>query len=605
MVVRGKVTLAGAVLLPSERPSWVHAPRSHALPILRCVDDATIRLEPHPAAEALHGLGSLSPLFSRLWHEDKAEADDAAPTTQAHQTFQILYTPDNGPKGPTQHLTVPPEWNKLISELTEAKAHDARGNARRRRRPSLFVCGPKSSGKSTLSRLLANRLLTDSSKRGKALPSGVAVLDIDPGQPEYGTPGSLSLVIVHRPNLAPPFCHPHSSHAGDRELVRAHELASLSPASNPEHFIECVMDLHSLYQRDLRHRFPLVINTPGWVLGAGLDLLVELIGKIQPSNVIYMSEEGPEETVQGLKEACREMPLTQLPSQPGTLRSKTPTHLRAMQVMSYFHLDFAQSRHDTGLRWNTTPLTAIRPWLVPYTGPESGILGVMCYDYQPPLELLADAINGTVLSIVAVESTAAFRTKEDGSAITADSLPPDRKTLVIRSPEGIPCIWNPCESTLDPRYSYKLGSALVRGIDTESKMLQLLTPLETDAIINAVLQEDGLGVVLISGKLDLPTWAYTEDLHLQNGARRSGADDSKGDQEKDADEDADEDTDEDATDQPSDSSTGDDGEYTPASGSSEVPWVETIQRWQKRLAGSRVWRVRRDLGRNSGAGSAD
>lgn len=515
----------------------------------------------------------------------------------------------------------------MIAELTSPK----KSGGTKTGQQILFVCGPKSSGKSTFSRLLANRLITKDGADGGKWPKkwtspSVAVLDIDPGQPEFGTPGSLSLVHVRQPNFSPPFCHPYvaSNDNNGNKLLRAHELASVSPATDPEHYIECVLDLYSLYHRDLRNRCPLVVNTPGWIQGTGLEILTDLTKRMRPSQVIYMSQEGPEDTVVSLRSAYQNVPFVELPSQPGDLKVRTAAHLRTMQTMSYIHLDTSspspsklsssqKSESRSYASWQASPMTAIRPWVVPYAGPQSGILGVACYDSQPPADLVANAINGTVVSIVAIEHMAAFRTggetaddpstemdvdaeEETTGGNTSEPavrrLPPP----LVRSPEGIPYILNPDDRKLNPRHSHKLGVALVRGIDVDNKELHLLTPFPASKAIEEVMQQDGVGVVLVSGKFDSPTWAYTEDLFLQSSSKEI-----KGSGEV-ADDVAEDDTD------GEDSEAGGDGRATEIAPAfergklfpSEIPWVETLQGGQKRDVGSRVWRVRRDLGRNTG-----
>jgi len=466
------------------------------------------------------------------------------------------------------------------------------------------VCGPKSSGKSTFSRLLANRLVTEDSRpRNKSWP-GVAVLDIDPGQPEFSTPGHLSLVHVNQPNLSPPFCRPFSDR-GNTKVIRSHALASVSPAADPDHYVECVLDLYATYQRSLKGRCPLIINTPGWVQGTGLDLLTELVAKLRPSGVIYMSLDGPEETVEGLKSAMRGAAFTELPSQPSEYTSRTALHLRTMHTMSYFHIDTA-SLNQEHLRWGSEPLIAAPPLLVRYGGRGRGILGVMCYDYQPPLHLLAEALNGNLVSIVEIEDKAAFERLqnsksrgddaqvEDGTAMDLDEDSGDdgpgidmssiEESLVKRSPEGLPLLHNPSGRALDPRYSQVVGTALIRGIDTEQRTLQLLCPLPLDTIDRVT--KAGHQIVLVSGKLDSPSWAYTEDLYKRafNSTSRNEAEDEPM-------ESTEADTDEDASDAQGDDPNGQ--EEQPG-----IPWVEVLRGNQKRAVGSRVWRVRRDLGRS-------
>ena len=69
----GEATLAGAILRPSNTTHWVHAPHCHAVPVLRCSDETTIELRPHPAVSGLRQLEGLSPIFGRLWNEQSSE----------------------------------------------------------------------------------------------------------------------------------------------------------------------------------------------------------------------------------------------------------------------------------------------------------------------------------------------------------------------------------------------------------------------------------------------------------------------------------------------------------------------------------------------------
>lgn len=343
---------------------------------------------------------------------------------------------------------------------------------------------------------------------------------------------------MDEPNLSPPFCHPKT---GENHIVRSHTVASITPASNIEHYKSCVLDLFSHYRTSCPKQ-PLVINTPGWIQGSGLVLLQELVAGIQPTEILYMSEDGPEDTVEGLKSAGQAIPFTTLPSQSSDFTSRTALHLRHMQAMSYFHIDQATSR-DTDLTWSAAPIAHTAPWLVSYSGEANGLMGVVCYGYQPEPELLAEAINGTILAIVEVEDSQAF----NGSKI---------EDLIQQTPSHIPYI-RPI-APLDPKYSRCLGLALIRGVDVESRLLALSTPLSAD-------QLNGKRIILVSGKFDPPTWSYTEGHYYR--AFRKGEDDGV-----------------------------DDG------GSAEIPWTEKLHGNQKKAVGSKVWRVRRDLGRNNSGG---
>ncbi|KAK4198802.1 hypothetical protein QBC40DRAFT_283039 [Triangularia verruculosa] len=551
-VQQGEASIAGAQLTPLDPTQWIHAPHCHALPVLRTSEDTMVELHPHPAAEGLRQLARLNPAFGKLWNETPTQGVPS----KKESTFQILFTSEDvSKKVALQELVSPPEWNKKLAALITAKRKSTGAF------PAYFLCGPKSSGKSTFGKLLANRLITDRAGNKNAPWSPIYVLDIDPGQPEFGPPGVISLVKLTAPNLQPPFCHPVLE--PDQSIVRSHAIAAVTPALDPEHFIECALDLFTTYQA--RHpqdkQPPLVVNTPGWIQGLGLDILSDLIKAIQPTEVLYMSTEGPGETVSGLQSAISSISpatiakstptttLSTLPSQNTTeiiSPSRIPLSLRTMQALSYFHLNQPLAPYPT---WNPIPLSHMRPWRVRYANPDKGFRGILCYDYQPIPDILAEAINGMILALVKIDNEAAFRGLEE---------------TIEAGKEKIPLINNPMGKTLDPKYSKLIGLVLVRGVDDRRGELQLLTPVKMQDIVGQI-GEGGKDLVLVMGKFDTPSWSYTEDLYLKD--YKEGKEDGDSDGEDDRPEE-------------------------------EVPWIQRLHGSQNRGAGAKVWRVRRDLGRN-------
>ncbi|KAI0404717.1 hypothetical protein F4802DRAFT_615368 [Xylaria palmicola] len=592
----GEVTLYGATLGASQGISWVHAPLSHALPVIRCTADATLELHSHPHSQELKDLTSLSPLFRKLW----LECPSSSPPNEdirSSETFQILYTSEDGPKKTAlQDLKSPAEWNREIARLVASKSSTP---------SSYMITGPKSSGKSTFGKVLTNRLLTSTHTHVKRPNNGgVVVLDLDPGQPEYCGLGQLALILVTKPVLSPPFCRPLNSPG--IQIIRSHALASLSPASDPDLYTEMALDLIAHY-RNAFGTYPLVINTPGWIQGTGLELLVSLIGEIRPSEVIYMSQTGPSEAVEALEGASSATHFSTLPSQPSQNILRSAIDLRSMQTMAYFHAELVvQHDGEDHLRWFHRPLTAMAPWRVRFRGANSSIFGVLCYDFQTQPDLIADAINGAVLVAVEVESVRAFRDIErhqlspdsevdedtPGSPMEIDAqepgqvklspLPLLQRRITTLTAEGIPFIDTSHGLTLDPRYSRSLGLVLVRGIDVENGDLHLLCPITTSQV--EAVHTRGGQIVLVSGKFDPPSWAYTEDLYFQSRGELGDANDS-----------ANIDNQPESIEVHSEGTGLDNIAASYSSGS--VPWIEVLARNQKRGAGSKVWRVRRDLGR--------
>ncbi|OLN94199.1 Polynucleotide 5'-hydroxyl-kinase GRC3 [Colletotrichum chlorophyti] len=581
-VTQGEIVVAGASIRPSDDIKWVHAPYCHAIPVLRCSEETRLELHPHPQAASLHRLEKLSQLFRGLWHEpEKTKSYKQSGRTE---TFKIICTSEDAPKRALiQDLRSHPAWNKKLAGLTKLKPDQVL---------SVMLCGPKSSGKSTFGRILGNRILTGAGQqtRNRKTPDAVVVLDLDPGQPEYTPAGTIALVKVREPNLGPSFTHV-AIPENNVSVVRCHAIAAVSPASDPQLYLECALDLFRHYQNTCRG-LPLIINTPGWILGTGLDLLTELASNFKPTEVIYMSEDGPRETVEGLQAVCKAT-LTTLPSQQSEFTSRTAAHLRSMQALAYFHTIKTPSGE---LTWDPTPLTSSPPLVVNYRAKTRGIFGIISYEYQPPADLLAETINGSVLCLVETEDPKAFsRLTNESQALTAGVLSTDAMDvdcgedgisrldrMISRTPEGIPFIPNSNAQALDPRYSQTLGLVLLRGIDTKNGVLQVITPIPLERIEAA--KAAGHHLVLVHGKLDSPGWAYTEDLYYQS----FGSNDAHSTDETV--EVMDEDTESDKSDQ--------EPENPELAGDvSGTPWIEVLQGHEKRPVGSRVWRVRRDLGR--------
>jgi polynucleotide 5'-hydroxyl-kinase GRC3/NOL9 len=468
-----------------------------------------------------------------------------------------------------------------------------------------MICGPKSSGKSTFTRFLTNKLVLSTPN---SQTMGVAILDLDPGQPEFSVPGQLSLTHLREPNFGPPFSHPKT--ARNSNTIRSHTIAAVSPSMDPNLYTACAIDLFEHYGL-LLSKFPtcpLIINTPGWVLGTGLEILMELIARIGPREVIYMSEDGPREVVDSLKEAAKSTPLYILPSQASEYTTRTAAHLRTMQYMSYFHLNADVKK---GLAWNNAPLTSIRPWEIHYSGENAGLLAIICYGEQPSANLLAETINGTLVSVVVLDDMSAmpgWKSRESNSKIQdqdesvddsyvpleddtgigvfdVDELHPISLTqpLIIQThDEGLP-YFNPENAiSLNPRFSQAIGLALVRGIDVPRRKLQVLTSIDPSVIQE--INEAGKKIALISGKLDTPGWAYTEELIQREMAAKQRRQAVESATSYDV-------VDDDA--KSNEESTDTDDAFV------NTPWVERLKGSQGRGVESRVWRVRRDLGKST------
>nr|XP_056721091.1 polynucleotide 5'-hydroxyl-kinase NOL9 [Euleptes europaea] len=154
--------------------------------------------------------------------------------------------------------------SSAIAELVRACQEEDEGC------PVILVCGPKSVGKSTFNRYLINLLLN-------RLPC-IEFLECDLGQTEFTPPGCISLINVTEPFLGPPFTHLRTA----RKMVYFGET---SCEQETERYLDTLKYVFSAYERDV----PLVINTMGWVKGAGLLLLIDIVRLLSPSHIVQIS----------------------------------------------------------------------------------------------------------------------------------------------------------------------------------------------------------------------------------------------------------------------------------------------------------------------------
>lgn len=285
-----------------------------------------------------------------------------------------------------------------------------------------------------------------------------------------------------------------------------------------------------------------------------------------------------------------------------------------MQSMSYFHLNTSNKGNRI---WNQDSITSLAPLEVRYSGKGKGILGIMCLGEQPSPSMLIHAIEGTLMAMVVVDDMAAIAGCARNDQTDRGNNPEYSEQTILRemgnddidvmatfprslnethlqtpfivqTPEGVPYLNPGITTPLDPRYSHTIGLALLRGIDIKRRRLQLLTPI-SGSIIDDLNKSEGQ-VVLVSGKLDIPGWAFTEETYKMASMNRH----PKLLQ---------------TSDMPGQYTEGSENEgeeniqihspEKPAIGFDYIPWVDKLQGNESRGMGARVWKVRRDLGRTS------
>ncbi|KAK6202966.1 uncharacterized protein RJT21DRAFT_82830 [Scheffersomyces amazonensis] len=143
----------------------------------------------------------------------------------------------------------------------------------------IMAIGNKNSGKSTMNKTLINSILTESDS------SSISYLDLDPGQPEYSKPYSLSLTRIENTNFGTKFA---SSTVSDS--CKEHYFGYTSPVHNPGQYISIIRSLFNYYEKNNKQMGDhLIINTPGWIKGYGREILIELSTLIEPDYLLILS----------------------------------------------------------------------------------------------------------------------------------------------------------------------------------------------------------------------------------------------------------------------------------------------------------------------------
>ncbi|KAL1959804.1 hypothetical protein VTO42DRAFT_949 [Malbranchea cinnamomea] len=532
-VKRGVVSIFGAKLHPSPRLHRVYAPSTHSLPVIKCVSggpDDYAEIEIRSCYTGLVGLGDISNLYDRIWNGEQTVPKREL-KCDGHASFAVLYSTSDDQLGrPIRPLHNAKNWGLAMKTLSQ------RGGDLR-----VLTCGPKGSGKSTFNKYLLNHLLSAPPSREMNHPGkdGVAFLDLDPGQPEFAPAGHIYLGHIRSPVFGPPYSHPTLNAQSEGCVLRSHHIGATSPKDDSDHYAIAIMDLMDHFHQ-LRHQYPqcpLIINYPGWIFGQGLEIVTWLVSTLGLSDVVYMSEKGPEEVVVPLEAAASQagVQLTVLPSQPIEYACRSSSQLRSMQMLSYFH----SSQVQESLIWSNLPLIRSRSLVVNYSGDKQGVFGIMAPGFPREPDLLYDLLDGAIVGVVALESVdaingpAALQVYEgvDGSTSNPGSPEPEyggsthkgdqnNQPIIVRTKEQLPYLFLGSGGTCippDPKLSRSLGLAIVKSINTEAETLELITPIPFSTIRHALDQNHR--IVLIRGHLDNPNWAISEEYFAARAAQ--------------------------------------------------------------------------------------
>ena len=360
-------------------------------------------------------------------------------------------------------LAMPDGWRQWLDEYAVAAA-----------KPSSFLlCGGRNTGKSTLGRLLVNELLNVCRR--------VLYVDVDVGQSECTPPSMLSFTLHSTPLLSPPHCHlaqpaPSSSASATSvpQLLLAFHVGDVSYAQDPAGYLHQASLLWQRVEEERRQRkgelLPVVINTAGWIKGAGGLVLAELIDRIKPQRVVYLGDQQaddvPPVTAPSTLHVLPRYSAVGAAAGAGTNVALSADKSRTLALLTYF---LQRSCPPVSFLTAASLLSALRPYRIPFAA--------VCLQLLPPNERLPHsqylkAFNATIVALCSSDTSLSTNTVD-----TTD----DGVRIVKSAPSPLPC----------------LGLAIVRAIDVSSRQLYVLTPLPLPLMRQVR--------VLVRGCMELPS----------------------------------------------------------------------------------------------------
>ncbi|CAO1620701.1 unnamed protein product [Parajaminaea phylloscopi] len=287
------------------RSRTLFSPSTDPLPILRAGPSVLPQLDEASAADlpdaglwapSLYGciivlrplkqtgaaqLARVCPLAGQdpFWAADRHEQSSEAPQTSSLK----LITAREAEEVDFDFYQTPPswqtQWSSLLSDETIDKAEA----------DVFLVRGPKGAGKSTFAHTLFHILSSSCPASPSACKSGVAYLDLDLGQPQYGPPGSVALYFL--PNTPSeveswPLCSPSWLSSLHCKPLLSHYIGQTTPRDVPGVYIDSVASLMRYYNIHLRaQNIRLIVNTMGWTKGLGAEMNAQVECLVRPTHI--------------------------------------------------------------------------------------------------------------------------------------------------------------------------------------------------------------------------------------------------------------------------------------------------------------------------------
>lgn len=245
-----------------------------------------------------------------------------------------------------------------------------------------------------------------------------------------------------------------------------HYIGFTSPKDQPIRYNLLINELIRSYNNDgLIKNESLIINTPGWVKGYGVQLTKNLVEKIKPTHLVYLNSGNVE--LEELDTGGSE--LIPLLGRFSNGAKHSSSQLRIFKTLGYFH-------KLSDFKFNFSPLVNEAPLQVSYGA--NGIKGISILGIKGlnPADL-KNALEGTIVGLHTI------------SSIKLDKMKKEEDLPYIKSKE-----FN------DVGMKFK-ALALIHSINTTDKIINLYIPPFED-----LTKGPNEEFVILRGKTETPIW---------------------------------------------------------------------------------------------------
>ncbi|KAH3684572.1 hypothetical protein WICPIJ_004462 [Wickerhamomyces pijperi] len=436
-------------------------------------------------SSGLEKVGQIAPLFKNLfWNLDSLSNDELKALNSFEMGFNHSFSPVLAPTNQVSILSHS-QYSAFLQTVSQLRQNNEL--------LKILIIGGKNSGKSTLLNLTLQTLHKESSE-----DNTVNVLDIDPGQTYLSPPDSISLSKTSEFIHGSSHLSLYNSHLSQQT---SHYIGFTSPKDQPLRFNALLQDLMNKYTNDgeLKNE-SLLINTPGWVKGYGVNLTRVIIEKIRPTHVVYLHSSNAAVPVKSELEMggdevlslLRDFPDVEVVPIRGSFgynhhQSHTgvkyhSSQLRILKKLGYFH-------RVAGFKFDFSPLLNKAPLQLSLDLEQEGSLKMNVILNYNDLRIIEDdgynsLLEGTIVSLYTI-------TKSELQKLQPKLAKFEGKTPLLKSKDFLRI----SQSAL--RFK---SLCLVHSVDPESQLVNIYTPHTAGQLTKSSNEE----YIFIRGATDTP-----------------------------------------------------------------------------------------------------